>query len=141
MFLIERAISRHPSIKDAEIKGISWHCRRTWREEPFGFTFIGLPLAFILSFLNKIFWILILVPYGSHIFLDYLCIFEVYPLAPFSKLKKKEGFGIFVPDNLFKKSENSKRWRKRVRERNIKGISENYFTLINFILLAILISK
>jgi len=135
--LVNEIILKHPSILEAERKGIPWYSRRTWREEPFGFIFIGLPLAFVLSFLDKIFWILILVPYGSHIFLDYLCIFETYSLAPFSKFKKKEGIGIFFPDDLFKKSENSKRWAKRIKEKNIKGISENYFTLINIILLAI----
>lgn len=114
-----------------------WYHRRTWIEEPFGFIIIGLPIAFILSMINKMFLVLVLVPYFSHIFLDYLCIFETCPLAPFSTIKKKEGLGIFIPDDLFTKSENSKRWAKRVKIKKISGLSENYFTIFNLILLVI----
>ena len=116
-----------------------WYHRRTWIEEPFGFIFVGLPLAFTLSFINKIFLILILVPYASHIILDYLCIFETFPLAPFSRIKKKEGLGIFIPDDLFVKSENSKKWAKRVKLKKIRGISENYFMIFNLILFILVI--
>jgi len=120
-------------------KKAPWYHKRTWIQEPFGFLIIGLPLSFILGKIDKIFFILVLIPYASHIFLDYLCIFETYPLAPFLKIKKKEGLGIFIPDNLFIKSENTQKWARRVREKNIKGISENYFTLFNLIFLIIVV--
>ncbi len=120
-------------------KKAPWYHKRTWVQEPLGLIMVGLPLSFIFSMIDKIFFILVLIPYASHILLDYLCIFETYPLAPFLKIKKKEGLGIFIPDNLFIKSENSKKWRKRIKEKNIKGISENYFTLFNFIFLIIVV--
>ncbi len=112
-----------------------WYHKRTWIQEPLGFILVGLPLAFILSLFNKNFFILVLAPYFSHVLLDYLCIFGTYPLAPFSKIKKKEGFGIFIPDDLFIKSENPRNWTRRVKVKKIKGISENYFTIFNLILL------
>ena len=104
-----------------------WYRKRTWVQEPFGLIFIGLPLALVLSRLDDIFFPLILVPYVSHILLDYLCIFETFPLAPFSSFKKREGLGIFIP--------NSERWLKRVRRKKLKGIPENYFLPFNFLLL------
>ncbi|MGC8993666.1 MAG: hypothetical protein ACP5JK_02780, partial [Candidatus Aenigmatarchaeota archaeon] len=96
---------------------------------------IALPLAILFSIINKLFFLLLLIPYTTHIFLDYLCVFEAKPLAPFSKIKKKEGLGIFIPDELFRKSENSRKWTKRVKVKKIKGISENYFTIISILLL------
>jgi len=114
-------------------KKAPWYKRRTWVQEPFGVILIGLPLAFLLSSINRNFFALVLIPYSSHVFLDYLCIFETSPLAPFWRVRKKEGLGIFVPDNLFVKSENSLKWAKRVKIKKLKGISENYFTLINLL--------
>lgn len=99
-----------------------WYHQRTWVQEPFGFILIGLPLALILSLINKIFFVLVIIPYLSHIFLDYLCVFETFPLAPFSKIKKKEGIGIFIPS--------SEKWKRRIK----KGISESYFLYFNLIL-------
>ena len=116
-----------------------WYHRRTWIEEPLGFIFIGLSLAFALGFIDKIFLILILVPYASHIILDYLCIFETSPLAPFSKIKKKEGWGIFIPDDLFSRSENSRKWAERVKIKKIRGISENYFMIFNILLFILIV--
>jgi len=112
-----------------------WYHKRTWIQEPFGLVTIGLPLSFILGVIDKIFFILVLVPYATHVLLDYLCVFETFPLAPFSKIKKREGLGIFIPDGLFIKSENSKRWARRIEEKNIRGISENYFTVFNLVFL------
>lgn len=116
-----------------------WHHRRTWIQEPLGLIIIGLPLSFIFGMIDKLFFVLILVPYASHILLDYLCIFETSPLAPFSRIKKKEGFGIFIPDSLFIKSENTKKWIRRVKDKNIKGVSENYFTILNFLIVVIIL--
>lgn len=119
-----------------------WYHKRTWVQEPVGFVLIGIPLAFAISMLDRIFLSLVLIPYASHIVLDYLCIFETYPFAPFSKVKKREGLGIFIPDDLFIRSKNSKMWSKRVKIKNIEGISENYFTIFNLILLfSILVFK
>jgi len=123
-------------------KKAPWYRKRTWVQEPLGFVFIGLPLAYLLSLIDKNLFILVSIPYLSHIFLDYLCIFETYPLAPFSKIKKEEGFGIFIPDDLFIKSKNSKKWSERVKNKKIRRISENYFTIFNLILFTlVLLSK
>ncbi len=112
-----------------------WYKKRSWVQEPFGFLFIGLPLAFFCSFIKNHFFWLVVIPYLSHLTLDYLCIFETYPLAPFlEKIRKKEGFGIFIPDSLFP-TENSKKWKIRVRKKKIKGISENYFSAVLLILI------
>jgi hypothetical protein len=67
--------------------------------------------------------------------LDYLCVFETYPLAPLLKIKKKEGLGIFIPDDLFVRHEDSKKWARRVKIKKIRGISENYFTIFALLLL------
>ncbi len=99
----------------------SWDARRTWIQEPFGLILIGFPLAFLLSFINRSFLWLTLIPYSSHIFLDYLCVFEAFPLAPFSKIKKPKGMGIFVPFYF--------NWKMKGK------ISENYFLLANLIFL------
>lgn len=98
-----------------------------------------MPLAVILSLVNKIFFILVIVPFLGHIFLDYLCVHEACPLAPFSKIKKKEGLSIFIADNLFVRSQNSKKWAERVKAKNIEGVSENYFTLFNLVLIIIIL--
>ena len=120
-------------------KKAHWYHKRTWIQEPFVFVLIGLTLAAILSLVKKIFFILVIVPFLGHIFLDYLCVHEACPLAPFSKIKKKEGLGIFISDNLFVRSQNSKKWAERVKARNIEGVSENYFTLFNLVLLIIIL--
>ncbi len=104
-----------------------WFHQRTWIQEPLGFVFIAIPTAFLLSFLNELFFTLVLVPYGTHILLDYLCVFETYPLAPFSKVKKREGLGIFIP--------NSEKWK----EWQIKGVSENYFLVFNIIFIFLIL--
>lgn len=116
-------------------KKAPWYLKRTWIQEPMGLLVIGIPLAFLLSLVDKSLFPLVLVPYGSHILLDYLCIFEARPLAPFFDIRKKEGWGIFVPDDLFHRSENSRRWVMRVKSKGIKGVSENYFTVFNLIFL------
>lgn len=67
-----------------------WYHKRTWIQEPFGFVLIGLPLAVIINLVNKIFFILVIIPFWGHIFLDYLCVHEACLLAPFSQIKKKK---------------------------------------------------
>jgi hypothetical protein len=116
-------------------KKAPWYAKRTWIQEPLAIFIIALPLATLFSVIDKFFFVLILLLYVAHILLDYLCIFEAQPLAPFFKIKKKEGLGIFIPDDLFRKSENSRKWTKRVKVKKIKGISENYFTIISILLL------
>lgn len=108
-----------------------WYRKRTWIQEPPALVTVGLPVSLLLSRIDEIFFVLVLVPYASHVLLDYLCVFEASPLAPFSKVKKREGLGVFIPDSFLVKSENSKKWERRVRDKNIKGISENYFTPFN----------
>ncbi len=117
-----------------------WYHKRTWIEEIPGLILIGIPLAYLLSFINAKFFWFVLIPYLTHILCDYLCIFEATPFDPFIKWKKKEGWGIFIPDDLIWKSENSVRWAHRVKVKKLKGISENYFTpfAILFLLFSIL---
>jgi len=126
--------AHHPLIlKKLKLKK-PWYHRRTWIQELGGFISLGLPSAFILNYLNPTFCILVIMPYLSHIFLDYLCIFPAYPLAPFFKIEKPEGYGIFVP--------RSEKWEKRIKAKKIRAISENYFLIINLVfLLATLIYK
>lgn len=100
-----------------------WEARRTWIQEPLGLILVGFPLALLLSFINKSFLLLTLIPYSSHIFLDYLCVFEAFPLAPFSKIKKPKGMGVFIPFYF--------KWKMKGK------ISENYFLMTNLIFLLI----
>jgi membrane-bound metal-dependent hydrolase YbcI (DUF457 family) len=69
------------------------HHKRTWLEEPPALFIIALPIAILLSLLRSQNFLLVMIPYGVHILLDYLTIHEVSPLAPFSK--KKYNTGIF----------------------------------------------
>lgn len=111
-------------------RGAPWYLRRTWVQEPLGLLVIGFPTALALSLAtgNPELAALVLVPYTSHVALDYLCIFEARPLAPLTaKVVKREGLGIFYPDDLVG-SENAVRWLRRVRERGYRAVSENYFT-------------
>lgn len=67
--------------------------RRTFIQEPFGLLIIGLPIAILLSYLFKpYYFFLVLIPYSSHIILDYISEHTVSPWAPFSKKKVKTGF-------------------------------------------------
>ncbi|MFX1298816.1 MAG: hypothetical protein ACFFD2_28655 [Promethearchaeota archaeon] len=73
---------------------------RSFIQEPFAILLIGIPLGFTLFWIFGdiiYFWLVILI-YSIHISLDYLCIFETYPLDPFSrKVVKREGSGIILP--------------------------------------------
>lgn len=120
-------------------KKAPWYHKRTWIQEPFGFLVIGFPIAIALSFLNKSFFLLVLIPYASHLILDYFCIHEAYPLAPFSKLKKREGFGIFRADFPFIRMDYSKSWKRRIESIHHVTVSENYFLIFNLCLLFFLI--
>ena len=102
------------------------HHHRTWVQEPFGILLIGLPIGIILSVLfNPLYIFLTLIPFTTHVILDYLTFHEVTPLAPFSKKNFKVGF--FKP------------WPVPNRDKNKKGLSENYLLLINLVIVAILI--
>jgi len=120
-------------------KKAPWYRKRTWVQEPFGLIILGVPIALLLGLIDKKFILLVLIPYSTHIILDYLCIFEAFPLAPFSKVKKKEGKGLFIPDSLFSKSNVYKMWKERVMKKNINGISENYFTVFCIVFLSIIL--
>ena len=117
---------------DHLFKGRRWYEKRRWTQEPFGIFLFSL-IIFIssLKFPSLIF---LIIPLVSHLFLDYLCIYKAFPLAPFSKLEKREGMGIFIPDDFFK-SKGAELWRKRVKVKGLKGISENYFTVLLIILI------
>jgi len=96
-----------------------------------GTLIIGLPLAIItyIIFGELMLALAIIIPYVSHVVLDYLCIFEAYPLDPLTRrIVKREGIGIFYPDTLWRSS-NSNRWISRVRMKGYRAVSENFFTL------------
>jgi len=100
--------------------------RRTWIEEPFGLILFALPIGIILSFVDKAFLPMTMLPYAGHIFLDYLGIHDVCPLAPFSK--KESYVGFFTP------------FPKSLRYPNKgKGISEIYFLILNILVFLIAI--
>ena len=67
---------------------------RTCFQEPFGLLVGGLPLALASTYIfnNWAYSLLVLVPWGSHIVLDYLAVREVRPLLPFSEKKILVGF-------------------------------------------------
>ena len=120
-----------------------WYHTRTWIQEVGGFILLGLPIAFLLRSLNSVFFILVIIPYLSHIFLDYLCIYEAYPLAPFSEIKKPEGYGIFTGRSfLWFGSPNEEKWKEKVKSKKMRAFSENYFLIINLaFFLGVLIHK
>lgn len=102
------------------------HHRRTWIEEPFGFILIGIPIGLSLSLINKVYFFLVIIPYGMHVLLDYLTIHEVSPLAPFSRKNIKIGFF---------KSEPPEKWYTGKE----KGISESYFLIFNITITIIIL--
>jgi len=61
------------------------HHGRTWVQEPFGLLLVGAPLGIVMErFLTQGF-LLVTIPYASHIAIDYLSKHEVTPLAPFGR--------------------------------------------------------
>ncbi len=101
---------------------------RSWIQEPFGLLFVGVPIGLILGLVRSEYFFLTIIPFAIHIVLDYITIHEVSPLAPFSK--KNINLGIF-------KSFPKERWYTRKE----KGISENYFTLLNIVLLILILTN
>lgn len=61
------------------------HHSRTWMQEPFGVLLLGVPIGLVAQQLIAHGFILVIIPYASHIILDYLSHHEVSPLAPFKK--------------------------------------------------------
>lgn len=98
---------------------------RTWVQEPFGILIIGIPIAYLLSLRNPIYFFMTIIPYFLHVSQDYLITHEVAPLAPFSK--KRYQTGIFTPFPT----------PKHFKEKP-KGISEVYYFLLNLIVLGII---
>ncbi|MBI2655493.1 CDP-archaeol synthase [Candidatus Woesearchaeota archaeon] len=102
---------------------------RTWVQEPFGFVIIGIPVAIALSILfEPYYFMLVLVPYLSHIILDYLTVNEVSPLAPFSKKRFRLGFIRQFPDSAY-----SREYKK--------GVSENYVLAFNILAFAFILQN
>ncbi len=102
------------------------HHRRTWIEEPFGLLLIGLPIGLLLSLIKKEYFFLTIIPYALQVFLDYITLHEVSPLAPFSNKNLKTGF--------------FKSWPKAEwYSGNEKGLSEKYFFFLNLIIFCLII--
>jgi membrane-bound metal-dependent hydrolase YbcI (DUF457 family) len=98
-----------------------------------GLILLGVPIALIVSAINKDFFLLTILAYSSHIFLDYLCVFPARPLEPFSnKEYKKLGHGIFYPHY-------PKKWRDFVEKNKIRASDELIFGVLILILLVILV--
>ena len=87
---------------------------RTWLQEPLGFFFIFVPIAWVLSFSNIYYFPLVLLIVSSHILIDYITIHKVKPLSPVRRKSKTIGFVKPYPENG---------WMKKA-----KGISEMYFS-------------
>lgn len=105
----------------------------TWLQEPFGLILIGVPIAIALSLINKNFFPLVIVAMGSHIFLDYLCIFPARPLEPFSnKEYKRLGEGPFYPHSPSK-------WKKLVKREKMKAKDEFFFGAFVFLALVLIV--
>ena len=108
---------------------------RTSIQEPFAVFFVGIPFGYVLFWLFGdfiYFWLCILL-YIVHVGLDYLCIFEAFPLAPFStKIIKHEGQGFIFPV--------VSEWKERKKEFP-KTIDEKYviYVLLGILGLTILI--
>jgi len=98
---------------------------RTWLHEPFGVLIMGIPAGLLLSKFNPYYLPLTVIPYASHIILDYLTIHEVSPLAPFLKTPVRLGFIKPFPHPKWLDTD--------------KGISENYFMIPNAAMFALLV--
>ena len=110
------------------------HNLRTLLQEPLGILFIGLPIGLVLSFLFKSYYLpLTIIPFSSHIFLDYVTVHEVYPFLPFSKKKVKVGF--------IKQLIPSARDISKNNFLNFKEFNEYYVLLINLVVTVFLIVK
>lgn len=80
---------------------------RTWLQEPFGVLVVGGSLAVLLQTIwGAPYALLVLIPYSSHVFLDYIATHAVRPFDPFSKrivhvsLIKTSGFCVGHGGNL-----------------------------------------
>ena len=94
---------------------------RTWVQEPAGLVAIGLPVAYIASKSNPLFFFVVILAFLGHILLDYLCTHETFPLAPFTYKIKKSRFGFF-----------------RYTRENGRGVSESYFFIFNIFLFLVI---
>ena len=103
---------------------------RSWIQEPFGLLFIGVPIGLLFSLIKREYFLLTVIPFAVHIVLDYITIHEVSPLAPFSQ--KNINLGIF-------KSFPKEKWYTgKWYTGKEKGISENWFTLLNIVLFVLI---
>ena len=93
---------------------------RTWFQEPLGVLFVGVPAGLLLSSIKPEYLVFAVLPYASHIIMDYVTHHTVCPLAPFSKKKYKVGF--FKP------------WPN---QNDYKGLSELWVTAVCVILIFI----
>lgn len=96
---------------------------RTFIQEPFGILLLGIPVGLLFQyFMGHPYLYMVLIPYVSHVLLDYLVYHKVFPLAPFSH--KSMNVGIIPPVYL-----NIGKYNK---------FNENYLLLVNIVVLAIL---
>jgi len=105
---------------------------RTWLQEPFGLIVVGGSIAAILQYVyGSPFALLVLVPYASHVILDYIATHDVRPFDPFSKKVFHAGF---INTSWPKAKSNSVKQRKNLTPRTFFVFaSENYFTAANAI--------
>jgi hypothetical protein len=99
--------------------------RRTWMQEPFGLVVLGIPLDIMAHYILGTPFFMVIIPYVSHLFLDYISLHEVAPYSPFKKKIVQTGFIKPFP---------CPEWNKQK-----KGISEIYILLANAILSIFLI--
>ena len=105
---------------------------RSFIQEPFAILIIGIPLGlvFYIIFNSLLYFWLCPLLYTVHIFLDYICIFETCPLAPFSyRIMKPEGYGLILPF--------APEWNKRKAE--FRGTLSELFVMIALAIILIVI--
>ncbi|MBN2566762.1 metal-dependent hydrolase [Candidatus Woesearchaeota archaeon] len=106
-------------------RGKSMMHLRSWLQEPFGVLAVAVPIGAVLSLIRPEYFLMTVVPYGSHVIIDYLALHKVKPLAPFRDDTYWTGFVIGWPRAP---------WHTGAE----KGIPENYLTAA--LLLALFLS-
>jgi membrane-bound metal-dependent hydrolase YbcI (DUF457 family) len=105
---------------------------RTLLQEPFGLLFIGVPIGLLFGyFFQAYYFFLVIIPFFSHIFLDYVTIHNVHPYLPFSKKEIKVGFIRQIIESPRRPFINNKP--------TLKGFNELHLILLNVILFLVLL--
>ena len=110
------------------LSGLNGTRVRSWFQEPLGLVLLGLPLGLLLSvwYVNSVYVLLVIIPWGSHIVADYLAFHVVRPLAPFSN--KTMFVGWFRP-----------LMHSEMKGDGRKSLSEGWVTLVVSLILVVML--